>query len=298
MSTASRIEARKAALSGPTFWKSKTIQSYVGRSVAFILAVGGGILFLIPFAWAVSTSLKPAEQLFVYPPIWIPRPALFENYPKALAYLPFARFFANTAKITFGAMVGDVLVSAIVAYGFARLQFPGRDALFMVLLGTMMLPAQVTMIPVFVIFRSIGWVNTHWPLIVPAYFGNAFYIFLLRQFFLTIPTDLEHAARIDGASSLQILWRVIVPLSMPAVATVAVFSFMAHWQDFFGPLIYLNSKDLKTVSLALTMFRDEAGTAWNLMMAVAVVTTIPSLTLFFAAQRYFISGIVMTGLRE
>ena len=175
------------------------------------------------------------------------------------------------------------------------MRFPGRDILFLVLLGTMMLPMQVTMIPLFMLFRQMGWVDTFWPLIIPAFAGSAFYIFLLRQFFLTIPVDLEDAALIDGAGPFQTLWRIFVPLSVPAMTTIAVFSFMHHWQDFFMPLIYLNSKEMKTVSLALQMFREESVTDWNLMMAASVTASIPCILLFFFAQRYFIKGIVMTG---
>ncbi|MEZ4673119.1 MAG: carbohydrate ABC transporter permease [Caldilineaceae bacterium] len=288
-----------APASTPLAWyQRRGTRSLIGRTLAFLLALAGAIGFLIPFLWAVSTSLKPSSQIFTFPPIWIPSPILWSNYTLALTELPFVRYFANTGIITFGAMIGDVFVSTIVAYGFARMRFPGRDALFLVLIGTMMLPMQVTMIPIFIIFRTLGWVDTFLPLIVPAYFGSAFYIFLLRQFFLTIPSDLEDAALIDGAGNMTTLWRIFVPLSLPAMATVAIFSFMHHWQDFFMPLIYLNSKELKTVALALQMFRAEFSTDWNLMMAAAVTTTIPCLLLFFFAQRYFISGIVMTGLKD
>lgn len=280
------------------WWQHKGTRSLIGRTLAFLLAFLGALAFLVPFLWAVSTSLKPSYQVFSHPPIWIPNPIQFYNYAEALTELPFVRYFANTSIITFGALLGEVLSSTLVAYGFARMRFPGRDALFLVLLGTMMLPMQVTMIPIFIIFRSLGWVDTFLPLIIPAYFGSPFYIFLLRQFFLTIPGDLEDAAFIDGATHIQTLWRIFVPLSLPAMATVAVFSFMHHWQDFFMPLIYLNSKELKTVSLALQMFRAEFSTDWNLMMAAAVTTSIPCLLLFFFAQRYFISGIVMTGMKD
>lgn len=280
------------------WYRKKSMQSMYGRVLAFVLALLGAIAFLVPFAWAVSTSLKPSYQIFAYPPEWLPSPVLFSNYWDAMTALPFGRYFANTSIVTFGSMIGDVLVSTVVAYGFARMRFPGRDILFLILLGTMMLPMQVTMIPIFIIFRWLGWVDTFLPLIVPAFFGNAFFIFLLRQFFLTIPADLEDAAAIDGATNSQTLWRIFVPLSLPAMATVAIFSFMNHWQDFFMPLIYLNSRELKTLALALQMFRAEFGTDWNLMMAAAVTTSIPCLMLFFFAQRYFISGIVMTGLKD
>ncbi|MEZ4726406.1 MAG: carbohydrate ABC transporter permease [Caldilineaceae bacterium] len=272
------------------WYQHKGMQSLIGRTLAFLLATVGALAFLTPFVWAVSTSLKPSSQIFAFPPIWLPSPILWSNYVTALTELPFGRYFANTATITFSAMVGDVLVSTTVAYGFARMRFPGRDLLFLVLLGTMMLPTQVTMIPIFMIFRALGWVDTFLPLIVPAYFGSAFYIFLLRQFFLTIPGDLEDAALIDGASNLQTLWRIFVPLSLPAMATVAIFSFMYHWQDFFMPLIYLNSKELKTVALGLQMFRAEFGTDWNLMMAAAVTTAVPCLLLFFLPNATLSAG--------
>ena len=279
--------------------KRQGVQSIIGRSIVFTIAAVGAIMYFVPFLWAVSTSLKPQEQLFKFPPEWIPKPLQFRNYVEALTRLPFGRFFINTVILTLAPMAGDILINILVAYGFARLEFPGRDVLFMVLLGTMMLPAQVTMIPVFIIFRSLGWINTYYPLILPSYFGSAFYIFLLRQFFRTIPVDLEHAAEIDGASRLQILFRVIAPLSGPAIATVAVFSFMAHWQEFFGPLIYLNSTKLIPLSLGLQRFREDyGGTVWHHLMAASVVSTLPPLLLFFLAQRYFISGSVMTGMKE
>jgi len=282
----------------PLWHKRKAVRSYIGRTVAFVLAAAGAISFVAPFVWAVSTSLKTPAQVFVFPPEWIPNPVQFSNYPDALTEIPFGRFFLNSTIITGTCLIGSVLTSILVAYGFARIEFPGRDVLFMILLGTMMLPAQVTMIPVFIIFRILDWIDTFYPLIVPSYLGSAFYIFLLRQFFLTIPLDLEDAARIDGAGRVQFLWRILVPLSGPAIATVAVFSFMANWQDFFMPLIYLNSKEKLTLPLGLRMFRDEYGGAqWELMMAAVVVTTLPSLILFFVAQRYFISGIVMTGMK-
>ena len=291
-------DIRASAVQTLPIWKRRTIQANAGRTLVFLIAVFGGVLFFIPFYWAIASSLKVEGQLFVIPPVWIPHPVEFNNYPDALNALPFPRYYMNTAIITGASMIGDVIVSTMVAFGFARMRFVGRDALFMILLATMMLPMQVTMIPQFIIFRSLGWVNTFLPLIIPSFFGSAFYIFLLRQFFLAIPTDLEDAARIDGASSLHILWYIFVPLSLTAMATVAIFSFMHHWQDFFLPLIYLNSKDLKTVALGLQMFRAEFSTDWNHMMAASVLTTIPPLLLFFFAQRYFISGIVMTGLKE
>lgn len=279
--------------------KGMVFRSHLMHSMIFAVALLGALVFIIPFAWTVTTSLKPDAQVMIFPPKWIPSPIQWRNYYDALVRLPFDRFFLNTAIVTLTSLVGDVIVNAVVAYGFARMDFPGREPLFYVLLATMMLPSQVTMIPVFIIFRKLGWIDTFYPLIVPSYFGNAFYIFLLRQFFRTIPDDLEHAARIDGANQARILWSVILPLSGPAIATVAVFSFMFHWQDFFRPLIYINSTHLRTISLGLQLFKTGyGGTVYNQMMAATVVCTLPSLILFFATQRYFISGIVMTGMKN
>lgn len=278
--------------------KGRAFQSLAGRTLVFVIAALGAIGFLIPFLWAVSTSLKADANVLVFPPQWIPRPIMFSNYPKALTQIPFHLFYRNSAFITLMCLIGNVVTSVMVAYGFARLEFPGRGVLFMILLGTMMLPPQVTMIPVFMGWRVLGKVDTYFPLIVPSYFGSAFYIFLLRQFFMTIPLDFEDAARIDGATRAQLLWHIIIPLAKPAIATVAIFSFMAHWQDFFGPLIYISTRAKYTVPLGLRMFRNEyGGDQWNLMMAATVVSILPSLTLFFSAQRFFVTGIVMTGVK-
>lgn len=278
--------------------KGKTFQSYLVRTIVFMVAIVGALAFLLPLVWALSTSLKEPQQINVFPPQWIPSPFRPQNYVDALTQLPFERFFRNSGFVTGMSMIGDIVTSILVAYGFARISFPGRGPLFLILIGTMMLPQQVTMIPVFMMWRIAGGVDTYWPLIVPSFFGSAFYIFLLRQFLLTIPADLEDAARIDGATRLQQLVTIMVPLAKPAIATIAVFSFMAHWQEFFRPLIYLNSRDKLTVPLAIRMFRDEySGDQWNLIMAVTVVSIIPSLILFFSAQRVFISGIVMSGMK-
>ena len=289
-----------AAVAAPTLvWhKRASIRSQIGRAVFFALAAVGAISYLVPFVWAISTSLKTPAQIFVFPPEWIPNPVQFSNYPKALNTLPFGTFLVNSTIITFTSLVGDVGASVIVAYGFARLRFVGRNFLFMVLLATMMLPSQVTLIPVYIIFNRLGMVDTFYPLIIPSFFGNAFYIFLLRQFYLTIPFDLEDSARIDGASRGAFLWHILIPLSGPVIATVAVFSFLAHWQEFFRPLIYLNSREKLTIPLGLRMFQSEyAGWQWEQLMAVTVLTTIPSIVLYFVAQRYFVSGIVMTGMK-
>ena len=245
----------------------------------------------------ISSSLKPNYQIFEVPPRWIPNPPQWENYSEALTTLPFDRYMVNTAIITALTIVGHVLSCTLIAYAFARLRAPGRDVLFLVVLATMMLPYPVTMVPLYVLFKQLGWINTFLPLTVPAFFGSAFYIFLLRQFFLTIPPDFEDAAIIDGANTLQILWRVILPLSMPALATVAIFTFQAAWNDFLAPLIYLQKPELYTVTLGLQFFRSTYTTNWAYLMAASLVTSLPVIVVFFLAQRYFIEGITLSGVK-
>jgi ABC-type glycerol-3-phosphate transport system permease component len=266
-----------------------------GRIWAIVVGAFG-VVALIPFIWMISTSLKLHGHEFDYPPQWIPTPIEWINYPQGLTTLPFALYFENTVIITVASTVGAVLSASFVAFGFARLRFPERDFLFALLISTLMLPSIVTLIPTFVLFKTLGWVNTFLPLIVPHFFGSAFYIFLMRQFYQTIPYELDEAARIDGAGSVAIWWRLLVPLSGSALATVAIFTALGSWNDFLGPLIYLSKPSLRTVALALQFFLGQYGTQWNQLMAVSVVMTIPVLILFFVAQRYFIQGIVMTGM--
>lgn len=267
-------------------------------TVRVVLLVAGAIALSLPFAWLVSTAVKPRDQIFAWPPVWIPRQFMWDNFIKAWNYAPFTRYLMNTIIVTVSNMVGTVISSSLVAFSFARLRFPGRDALFMVVLSTMMLPGIVTMIPLFVVFSKLRWVNTFLPLIVPAFFGGgAFNIFLLRQFFRGIPSALEDAARIDGASTLTIWWRIFVPLSGPAIATVAVFNFMNHWNDFMTPLIYLNRETKFTLALGLQRFLKEHGAEWDLLMAASVLTTLPMIVVFFFAQEYFMTGIRVTGVK-
>ncbi|HEX2999583.1 MAG TPA: carbohydrate ABC transporter permease [Armatimonadota bacterium] len=218
------------------------------------------------------------------------------NYRRALQYIPFWRFVGNSAYLVVLNILGQILACSLVAYAFARLRFYGRDVLFAVLLATMMLPGQVTMIPVFLIFKSLGWYNTLKPLWVGSWFGSAFYIFLLRQFFLTIPQDLEDAAKIDGCGFFGTYWRILLPLVRPALATVAIFTFMGTWNEFMGPLIYIGSEKLTPLSLGLFMFRSEHGGEWGMMMAASTLMTLPVVAIFFFAQRYFIQGITLTGM--
>jgi ABC-type glycerol-3-phosphate transport system permease component len=256
-----------------------------------------GLLFLAPFAFMVATSLKPEDQVFTETIRWVPKPAVWKNYPAALEYFPFWLYLRNTLILCAGVVTGTLLSSALPAYGFARLRWRGRDALFLVMLATIMLPSQVTLLPVFLMFRRLGWTGTFLPLIVPSFFGSAFSIFLLRQFFLTIPQDLSDAARIDGCSELGIFTRIMLPLSQPALATVALFAFMATWTDFQGPLIYLHDESLYTLAIGLSTFLGRHDGQWNLLMAASSVVTFPLVAAFFFAQRTFTQGIALTGLK-
>ncbi len=256
-----------------------------------------GFFFSVPFIWLVSSSLKPDAQLFKLPPEWIPRPFMWSNYPEALTYIPYALYLRNTLIICFANVAANVFSCTFVAYGFSRIKWPGRDALFMVLIGTMMLPFAVTMIPQFLIFRRLGWINTYLPLTVPALTATPFFVFLLRQFYMTIPQELSDAARIDGCSEFGIYGRVIMPLSKPAMATVGLFTFLWSWNDFLGPLIYLNKKENYTIALGLYGFLSQRKTEWALLMAAATVTVLPVILVFFFTQRTFIQGITMTGLK-
>ncbi|MCO5212604.1 MAG: carbohydrate ABC transporter permease [Caldilinea sp.] len=271
--------------------------SRVRRWLILALLWGVALLFLIPFLWMLSSSLKPNYQIFEVPPRWIPNPPRWENYVEALTILPFPLYIRNTAIITLLTIAGHLLSCTVIAYAFARLRAPGRDFLFVVMLATMMLPYPVTMVPLYVLFNRLGWINTFLPLVVPAYLGIPFYIFLMRQFFLTIPRDFEDAARIDGANTLQIIGRIMLPMAMPALATVTIFTFQATWNDFLAPLIYLQRPELYTVTLGLQFFRSTYTTNWAYLMAATLVTTLPVIVVFFAAQRYFIEGITLTGVK-
>ncbi|WP_135553694.1 carbohydrate ABC transporter permease [Paenibacillus cymbidii] len=265
--------------------------------ITHILLIVLGISFLLPFVWMISTSLKPDEQLFIFPPEWIPSQFMWSNYPDALSFFPFFKYLKNTLIICLWTLLGTTLSSAIVAYGFSRIQWPGRNFLFLILLSTMMLPYQVTMIPLFVLFKQLGWVGSFKPLIIPSFFGGAFSIFLVRQFYLTIPYELSDAARIDGCSEFRIFWQIILPLAKPALATVALFTFIGGWNDFLGPLIYLNDESKFTISLGLQQFVGVYGTEWSKLMSASVVTTVPIILLFFFGQKMFIQGISTTGLK-
>jgi multiple sugar transport system permease protein len=268
-----------------------------GRLATYLALVALGALYLMPLIWMVVTSFKTGPQSVAAPPIWIPDPVVFQNYPDALAKIDFPLALRNSLIYAVPSMVLTVISCSVVAYGFARIRWPGRDILFVVCLATMMLPSQVTFIPLYVIYAKLGWVGTFLPLIVPSLFGLPFFIFLLRQFFLGIPTELSDAARIDGASELQILWRIILPLSKPALITVGLFTFIDKWGDFFGPLIYLRTPELFPLSVAVQAFQSAHKTDWPLSMAAAVVIAAPLVVIYFFAQRRFIEGITFSGIR-
>jgi multiple sugar transport system permease protein len=259
--------------------------------------VGLLLVFLGPFFWLVSTSFKTDRAMFRMPPQWIPSPVTIEHYLKAFTDFPALRYTANTMVIVICSTLGTLLSCSMAAYAFSRLRWPDRKLIFGLLLATMMIPGQVTMIPVFILFSKIQWVDTFLPLIVPAFFGNAFFVFLLRQFFLTVPEELLEAARLDGAGEWRVFWQVVLPLSKPALLTVMIFAVLRAWNDFMGPLIYLSSEDNRTLALGLAHLRGVQATEWGLLMAASMLMVLPALLLFFVAQRFFIEGIALTGTK-
>lgn len=292
-----RVAGRSRRRSLP-WHRSKRGQESIKKAVAFLIVSLGAALFMAPFLWMLSTSLKPAQEVFSKD--WIPKPIVWRNYYDALTSAPFGLYFKNTTIITVLSTLGVVLSASLVAYSFARLRWPGREAWFGVVLATMMLPGIVTLIPTYILFSKLHWVNTFRPLIVPAYLGGgAFNIFLLRQFYRTIPMELSEAARIDGAGELRIWWQIIMPLAQPALATVTIFAFNGAWQDYMGPLIYLSSENKYTLQLGLTIFKAGGGGVpmWHWMMAASLVVMLPILIVFFLGQGFFIEGVTLTGLK-
>lgn len=264
-----------------------------GSAGVYLALIALSALFSIPFVWLVLTSLKPESQVFS--PGWIPHPVATKNYADVFRYAPVLTWLRNSLIVSTLAVVSVLLSSALVAYGFARLRFPGRAQLFALVIGTYLLPGAATMVPTFLVWNKLHAVNTWFPLWAGNLFGSAFYIFLLRQFLMNIPQDIVEAARIDGASYFTIFWRIMLPLIRPALITVAIFEFVAKWNDFITPLIYLNRQDLYTMSLGLATFKTEFETQWALWMAASVILTLPMVLLFFLAQRFFIEGIATTG---
>lgn len=275
----------------------------LGRTLAlYLLMLLLGVVFMFPFFWTVSSSLKQVWELSTFPPTWLPETPQWQNYTYVWQKVPFLRWTWNSVFVVGLSTLGTILSASLVAYSFARFHYRGRDVIFMITLATMMLPAQVTLIPQFVLFHKLGWVETLKPLWVPHWFGGgAFYIFLFRQFLMSLPRELDEAARIDGASYLRIFWNILMPLSGPVIATVAVISFIAGWNDFVNPLIYVHTPDKYTLAVGLNYFRqlpDAAGApTQHLLMAASVMVIAPVLVIFFAAQRYFVQGIVLSGIK-
>jgi len=270
----------------------------IGIVLRYALLVILAVIMVGPFVWMISASLQGQGDVFRVPPRWIPDPPRFSNYGEIMDRMPFAQFFFNSAKVAGLATIGQVLSCSLAAYAFARMRFRGSSVLYIILLATMMIPAQVTMIPSFMIMRFLGWIDSHNALIVPAFFGGAFGTFLLRQFFATIPQELEDAARIDGAGKLRIYWQIILPLSKPALTTLALFTFMTYWGDLLGPVIYLSSAEKMTLTVGLANLQAGAmATRYDLLMAGALVSVVPMLVLFVVAQKWFVRGITMTGMK-
>lgn len=276
---------------------SKRRRRIIGLTITYILLAIGAVIFLLPLFWMVSTSLKSDAEVYAFPPQWIPKRIVIENYVNAWNLLPVGRFIRNTLQLAIFIVIGNVISSSIVAYGFARLRFRGSQALFFLLLATMMLPGQVTMIPLFMLFSKLDWVNTYLPLIVPAYFGSPYLIFLLRQFMTTIPSEMDEAARIDGCGWFGIFFRIILPLSKPALGVVAITSFNWAWNEFMGPLIYIHDLEKFPISMGLQLYQGQFGVAWQELMAVSLIALIPVIITFFIAQKYYIQGIVLTGVK-
>jgi multiple sugar transport system permease protein len=301
-----RVSSSDIPLSSSPCLRVSVVKSSFPRSLAlsrvatYAALILGSALFIVPFLFALSASLKKLDGVYAYPPTLLPGEPQWGNYTRAVTLLPFGLFLLNSGVVTLACVAGQLLTGSLVAYSFARLRWPGRDLMFVVLLSTMMLPGQVTMIPLYLVFRNLGWIDTFLPLIVPAFLAGgsgAFYVFLLRQFFMTLPRELDEVARLDGCSSLRIYWHILLPLCKPVIATIAVFSFIANWNDFMGPLIYLNSPENQTLALGLRSFQGTYTTHLHLLMAAATLVLLPILVVFFFAQKQFIRSVALTGIK-
>jgi multiple sugar transport system permease protein len=260
-----------------------------------LLLAAGSILMLVPFVWMVATSLKEPGDVFVYPPQWIPQPVRWENYQETVTVMPFGRFYLNSAIQALSVTVLQLLTASLAAYAFARLRFKGRDLLFLLYLATMMIPFPVTMIPNFIVMRYLNWIDSFQALILPPAF-SAFSTFLLRQYFMSIPIEMDDAARVDGASSFRIWWQIILPLSGPALATLAIFTFLGQWNSFLWPLIVTNSEEMRTLPVGLAAFQGQYSVQWHLLMAGSVIAVLPILVIYIAGQKWFVRGITLTGM--
>lgn len=285
-------------MAAATGWReNRLVQDRIKRMIAYTIVMIMAVAYIFPLYWLVVTALKTDIEIFQQPPPIFPPDPQWQNFGASTTYIPFWRYMWNTIAISGLTVLGTVLSCTFIAYGFARIQWPGRNIFFLIYLSTIMLPSQVTLIPLYLIFRDLGWVGTFLPLVVPHFFGSALYVFLLRQFLLTIPQELSDAARIDGASEPGILWHVMIPLMRPALAVVALFTFVQTYRDFLGPLIYLQNQQDWTISLGLKLFQNMYGAQWQLMMAASTLAMLPTIALFFFTQKTFVRGIALTGLK-
>lgn len=279
-------------------WRqNKLIQERIKKGLAYTICTFMAVIYVFPLYWLLVTALKTDKEIFQVPPTFLPALPQWQNFQAATEYIPFWQYMGNTLFIAVLTIIGTLVSCTLVAYGFARIKWPGRNLMFIIYLSTIMLPTQVTMIPLYIIYRQIGWIGTFMPLIVPSFFGNALFVFLLRQFLLSIPTELSEAAKIDGASEFGILRHVMLPLMRPALATVSLFTFVNVYRDFLGPLIYLSDQSQWTISLGLKLFQNMYGAQWQLMMAASTLAMVPIIVLFFFTQKTFVEGISLTGIK-
>jgi len=286
---------RASSVKGPIL--SYQSRHWLGQLFTYIGMTALSLVFMIPLFWMMSTSLKARWEIMAWPPQWIPEVMHWENYAEAFAKYPLGRFMLNSAFLVVINIIGQMLSVPLVAYGFARLRFPGKATLFLVVLATMMMPGHIKLIPLYAIYSKLGWLNTYWPLIVPAFFGSPFFIFLLVQYMRTLPRDLDDAARIDGAGTWGILYRVVLPLCKPPLTIIFVYTFLWTWNEFMHPLIFLNSFELYPIQVGLAFFRGRYGVEWNLFMAATLVSILPILVLYFFTQKQLIGGIASVGLK-
>lgn len=268
----------------------------VGRAIATVLLLAGSAVVLLPLVWMVSTALKSDAEVMVNSS-FIPREWRFDNFVKAWTSAPFETYLKNSVFITLTCLLGTLLSVSLVAYGFAKIRFKGKNIIFLAVLGTMMIPGMVTMIPTYVMFSKFGWVGTYLPLIVPAFGGSAYYVFLLRQYFLGIPMAYNEAAKLEGANEMNILMRIVIPMAKPALTTIAVFEFNAKWNDYFNPMLYLDNEKMYTLQLGLRTFRGTAGVEWQKFMAASLIVLLPTVVLYAFMQRYIIQGVAVGGIK-
>lgn len=270
---------------------------YISRTLVHAVLIMMGLFFLLPFFWMLSTALKPDEQLYLSPPVWIPSPLVWSNFRKAAQFIPFFSYMGNSFGVAVIDVIGTIISCPLIAYGLSRLEWKGRDLLFFVTIAVMMIPTEVTMIPTFILYSKLNLVGTYFPLFLQSFFGRPFMIFLLRQFFMNLPRDLEDAARIDGAGELKIYAQIILPLVVPGILTVALFRFMNSWNDFIGPLLYINKEEMYTLPIGLQMFTTQYKTEWQMLMAASLMTTLPVIFIYFLVQKRFIEGITFSGIK-